>query len=212
MNDSLSVSYRGVRKTNQYLQRFMVGMNQRTIVRSLTTKDGTLVAMNDGTLAWKPLNGRPTRTLVEGLPTVLMALRGPMGPIDAAVIGTADGEVAVFTLPRLETVAKFALNSGSVRAITLVEEGAFHFLVGTQHGAVWSVCDERAERCRLVFSIDGPVSSLHLEEERVHVRSGWIHHVRSWDGSSHDVKNTAAGYQVRRRRRLGETYHLPYPA
>ena len=73
MSDSLSVSHRGVRKTNQYLQRFMEGMNQRTIVRSLTTKDGTLVAMNDGTLAWKPLNGRPTRTLVEGLPTVLMA-------------------------------------------------------------------------------------------------------------------------------------------
>ena len=97
-------------------------MNQRTIVRSLITTDGTLVAMNDGMLAWKPLDGRPTRTVVEGLPTVLLALRGPMGPVDAAVVGTATGDVHVLTLPRLESVATFQLKSGSVRAITLVEE------------------------------------------------------------------------------------------
>lgn len=186
-------------------------MQQRTIVRSLTTNDGTLVAMNDGTVAWKPLEGRPTRTLLEGLPTVLLALRGPMGPVDSAVIGTADGEVVVFTLPRLEVVAKFSLKSGSIRAITLVEEGAFHFLVGTQHGAVWSVCDHRAERAELIFSINGPVSSLRIEGELVHVRSGWIHHVRAWDGSSHDIRNTAESYTTRKQRRLRDTYFLPYP-
>ena len=119
--------------------------------------------MNDGTVVWKPIEGRPTRTVLEDLPTVLLALRGPMGPVDAAAIGTAAGDVLVLTLPRLETVAKFQLQSGSVRAITLVAEGAFHFLVGTQHGAVWSLSDRRTERCEHVFSIDGPVSSLHLE-------------------------------------------------
>ncbi len=157
-------------------------MQQRTIVRSLTTNDGTLVAMNDGTVAWKPLEGRPTRTLQAGLPPVLLAMRGPMGPVDSAVIGTADGEVVVFTLPRLEVVAKFSLKSGSIRAITLVEEGVFHFLVGTQHGAVWSVCDHRTERAELIFSIDGPVSSLRIEGELVHVGCGWVLHVRAWDG------------------------------
>ncbi|MBE54577.1 MAG: hypothetical protein CMB00_04985 [Euryarchaeota archaeon] len=187
-------------------------MQQRTVVRSLTTNDGTLVAMNDGTVAWKPIEGRPTRTLLEGLPTVLLALRGPMGPIDSAVIGTADGEVVVYTLPRLEVVAKFSLKSGSIRAITLVEQGAFHFLVGTQHGAVWSVCDHRTERAELIFSIDGPVSSLRIEGELVHVRSGWIHHVRAWDGSSHDIRNTAESYTIRKQRRLRDTYFLPYPA
>ena len=187
-------------------------MQQRTVVRSLTTNDGTLVAMNDGTVAWKPIEGRPTRTLLEGPPTVLLALRGPMGPIDSAVIGTADGEVVVYTLPRLEVVAKFSLKSGSIRAITLVEQGAFHFLVGTQHGAVWSVCDHRPERAELIFSIDGPVSSLRIEGELVHVRSGWIHHVRAWDGSSHDIRNTAESYTTRKQRRLRDTYFLPYPA
>ena len=113
-------------------------MQQRTIVRSLTTNDGTLIAMNDGSVAWKPLEGRPTRTTLDDLPTVLLALRGPMGPVDAAAVGTAAGDVLVLTLPRLEVVAKFTLQSGGIRAITLVENGAFHFLVGTQHGAVWS--------------------------------------------------------------------------
>ncbi len=187
-------------------------MQQRTIVRSLTTNDGTLLAMNDGTVTWKPVKGRPTRTVLNGLPTVLLAVRGPMGPIDSAVIGTADGEVVVFTLPRLEIVARFMLKSGSIRAITLVEEGAIHFLVGTQHGAVWSVCEHRSERVELVFSIDGPVSSLHIEGELVHVRSGWIHHVRGWDGSTHHVRNIAETYKIRKQRRLRDTYFLPYPA
>ena len=187
-------------------------MQQRTIVRSLTTNDGTLVAMNDGTVSWKPLEGRPTRTVLDGLPTVLLAVRGPMGPIDSAVIGTSDGEVVVLTLPRLETVARFALKSGSIRAITLAEEGTLHFLVGTQHGAVWSVCEHRSERVELVFSIDGPVSSLHIEGEIVHVRSGWILHVRAWDGSTHQIRNTAESYTTRKQRRLRETYFLPYPA
>ena len=43
----------------------MERMQQRTIVRSLTTSDGTLVAMNDGTVVWKPIEGRPTRTVLE---------------------------------------------------------------------------------------------------------------------------------------------------
>ena len=199
-------------KRNLYLQRFIDAMNQRTVVRSLTTKEGTLLAMNDGLIAWKPLEGRAQRFHLDGLPTVLLALRGPMGPVDAAAIGTASGEVLVVTLPRLETVAKFSLASGSIRAITLVNEGEFHFLVGTQHGKVWSVCDNRATRCELVFSIDGPVSSLHLEGELVHVRSGWIHHVRAWDGSTHDIENTAEAYQIKRQKRIGQTYFMPYPA
>ena len=91
------------------------------------------MAMSDGVISWKPCDGRSTRTKLEGLPTVLLAVRGPMGPVDAAAVGTADGHVVVLTVPRLETVAKFSLNAGSVRALTLVGEGRLNFLVGTQH-------------------------------------------------------------------------------
>ena len=187
-------------------------MNQRTIVRSLTTRDGTLVAMNDGVIGWKPAEGRPTRTKLEGLPTVLLALRGPMGPMDTAVIGTACGDVHVFTLPRLEEVARFTLASGSIRALCLVSEGSMQFLAGTQHGAVWSLDDRKSDRCQLVFSIDGPISSLHLEGETLHVRSGWVHHVRSWDGREHNITNTSEAFNVKRFKRLDRSYVLPNPA
>ena len=187
-------------------------MNQRTIVRSLTTNDGTLVAMSDGVISWKPREGRSTRTQLEGLPTVLLAIRGRMGPVDAAAVGTADGHVVVMTVPRLETVARFSLNSGGVRALTLIGEGKWHFLVGTQHGAVWSICDEKSQRSTHEFSIDGPVSSLRIVGDNVHVRSGWMHHVRTLDGTRHDVENTAAAYRVKRQKRLSQTYFMPYPA
>jgi hypothetical protein len=187
-------------------------MNQRSIVRSLTTADGLLVGMNDGTISWKPVDGRPHRTKLEGLPTVLLALRGPMGAVDTAVVGCADGELHVLTLPRLETIAKYTLASGSIRAVCLVAEGTMHFLVGTQHGAVWSLDERSTERSRLVFTVDGPVSSLHLEGELVHVRSGWVHHVRSWDGSHHDVTNTSEAFHVKRFKRLDRSYTVPNPA
>ena len=187
-------------------------MNQRTIVRSCTTKDGTLIAMNDGLVTWKPVDGRPTRTVLDDLPTVLLAIRGPMGPVDSVASGTAEGDVLVLTIPRLETVAKFQLKSGCIRAICLRREGELRFLVGTQHGAVWRLDDGEKERCRHVFSIETPVSSLHLEGDLLHVRSGWIHHIRTLDGTSHDVENTAAGYNPRPYKRLGQAYFQPYPA
>lgn len=199
-------------KTTLYLLLTLESMNQRTIVRSLTTRDGTLVAMNDGMIVWRPRDGRPTRTSITDLPTVLLALRGPMGPVDAAVLGTASGEVHVFTLPRMETIARFQLESGSIRALHLVAEGSMHFIAGTQHGAVWSLDDSQTERCQHLFSIDGPVSSLHLEGDNVHVRSGWYHHVRTWDGQHHDVNNTAESFKVKRFKRLDRSYLLPNAA
>lgn len=203
---------KGVLEKVLYLQRTSPNMNQRTIVRSLTTRDGTLVAMNDGVIGWKPTEGRPTRTKLTAWPTVLLAVRGPMGPVDTAVIGTADGEVHVLTLPRLEEVARFSLQSGSIRALCLVTEGRLHFLAGTQHGAVWSLEDGKQHRSQLVFSIDGPVSSLHLEGDAVHVRSGWVHHVRSFDGQHHNITNTSEAFNVKRFKRLDRSYVMPNPA
>ena len=80
-------------------------MHQRIIVRSLTTGDGTLVAMNDGTLVLETKRWSPLTHPASGLPTVLLALRGPMGPVDAVAVGTADaGGAVVLTIPRFETV------------------------------------------------------------------------------------------------------------
>ena len=78
-------------------------MNQRTIVRSLTTDEGTLVAMNDGLIVWKPIDGRPFRMHLEALPTVLLVVRGPMGNLDLAAIGTSSGTGQVVDLTTART-------------------------------------------------------------------------------------------------------------
>ena len=200
----------GVLANIQYPLLTSCTMNERTIVRSLTTNEGVLVAMNDGLLAWKPTGGRPTRTMLDGLPTVLLAVRGPMGGVDTVAVGTADGHVLVMTLPRLETVTKFTLDAGSLRALTLVEEGTMTFLAGTQFGHVFFLDDAAQQRTQQLFSIEGPVSSLHLENDTVHVRSGWIHHVRSWDGSTQRTDNTADRFRTTRFKRLDRSYVLPH--
>lgn len=181
-------------------------MNQRTIVRSLTTSDGLLLAMNDSTLVWKPGDARATKCGLDGFPTVLLALRGSMGNIDTAVVGTAEGDVLVFTVPRLELICKFRLQSGSIRAITLKDEGHLNFLVGTQHGAIWTLTDNDVERTRLLCSIESPVTSLHLEGSNLHIRSGWIHHEFSWDGATQGAKNIAERFPANGFKRLDRSY------
>ena len=187
-------------------------MNQRTIVRSLTTDEGTLVAMNDGLIVWKPIDGRPFRMHLEALPTVLLVVRGPMGNLDLAAIGTSSGQVKLLTLPRLEHVTTFSLQEGSIRALVLANEGTLQFLAGTQRGGVWRLDDSQQLREEHLFGIDGPVSSLHLVGGNVHIQSGWYRHERSLDGASVRVENTAETYRVRRQKRLDRTYILQSPA
>ena len=121
-------------------------MKSRMIVRSLTTAEGTLVAMDDGLLAWKPKNGRAQRIRLEAIPTVLLVVRGPMDTIDTAIIGNARGEVLVFTLPRLEMISKYILKGGCIRALSLIDKGSLNLLAGTQNGSVWCLDDRKSER------------------------------------------------------------------
>ncbi len=181
-------------------------MNQRTVVRSLTTSDGTVLGMNDGTITWSPRQGRPTRTSLDALPTVLLGLRGPMGPMDSVVVGTAEGQVTVLSLPRLEVVTTFQLASGGIRALSLIGEGQLRFLAGTQHGTVWQLDDASTNRATPLFNIEGPVSSLQLDGKLIHVRSGWMHHVHTWDGVVQTTRNTAQGYRAPRYKRLNRSY------
>jgi len=176
------------------------------IVRSLTTSEGTLVAMDDGLLAWKPKDGRAQRIPLESIPTVLLAVRGPMNCVDTAVIGNAKGEVIVLTLPRLEITAKFVLNGGCIRALSLVGQGSLNLLAGTQNGEVWLLDDRTSKRQEQLFTITGPISSLNLENGIVHVRSGWIHHMHTWDGAQISQDNTAKHYSRGGHKRLDRSY------
>ncbi len=181
-------------------------MKSRMIVRSLTTDEGTLVAMDDGLLAWKPKNGRAQRVALDSIPTVLLAVRGPMNCIDTAIIGNAKGEVIILTLPRLEITSKFVLNGGCIRALSIIEQGNMRLLAGTQNGEVWMLDERTNKRQELLFTISGPVSSLHLEQGIVHVRSGWIHHMHAWDGSQISQDDTAKNFSQGGHKRLDRSY------
>jgi len=183
-------------------------MKNRMIVRSLTTAEGTLVAMDDGLIAWKPKNGRAQRIRLEAIATVLLVVRGPMDTIDTAIVGNARGEVLVFTLPRLEMISKYELKGGCIRALSLIDQGSLNLLAGTQNGSVWSLDDRKSERQKVLFTINGPVSSLHLENGMVHVRSGWIHHMHAWDGSHSSEDDTAKDYSRGGHKRLDRSYVL----
>ncbi len=54
----------------------------------------------------------------------------------------------------------------------------------------------------------GPVSSLHLENGMVHVRSGWIHHMHAWDGSHISEDDTAKDYSRGGHKRLDRSYAI----
>ena len=181
-------------------------MKNRTIVRSLTTSEGTLVAMDDGLIVWNPTNDRPIRQRLETLPTVLLAIRGPMGRIDTAVVGNTMGEEIVLTLPRLEVVQRFVVKGGSIRAVSLVNDASMKLLAGTQNGEVWCLDEQGDVREHLLFSIDGPVSSLHCDSGIVHVRSAWIHHMHAWDGTVMSSEDTASTYSQLSYKRLDRTY------
>ncbi|RJU88481.1 MAG: hypothetical protein DWC07_07890 [Candidatus Poseidoniales archaeon] len=178
-------------------------MHQRTVVRSLTTSEGTLTAMDDGLVAWSPTKGRPRRHSMHAHPTVLLALRGPMGTVDTAVVGCADGSVTVLGLPRLETIARFDIGGGAVRSLCLLKTGTVAFLAGNQQGEVWALVNHTTQRATQLFTIDGPVSSLNITEEAIHVRSGWMHHVRTLEGAAVMDQNTSEGYAQHRYQRLG---------
>ena len=178
-------------------------MHQRLVVRSLTTTDGTLTAMDDGLVVWSPHRGRPRRMAMHAHPTVLLALRGPMGDVATAVVGCADGSITVLSLPRMEQAGRFDIGGGAVRSVCLLEPGSLAFLAGNQRGEVWALINDAKPRATRLFTIDGPVSSLKVTEHDIHVRSGWMHHVRTLEGGAVSDHNTAAGYHERRYQRLG---------
>ena len=157
-------------------------MNNRTVIRSLVTSEGSLVAMDDGTIMWRPLLGTRTQIKLEALATVLLAVKGPNEVYDTVVVGDSSGGVSILSLPRLETIDKFAIEGGIVRSVNAVSPNGQKFLAATQNGSVWVIGPEVPGRCVLLFKHLGPVTSLRIEGEAIHIQSGWNRHTYDWAG------------------------------
>ena len=49
-------------------------MNNRVVIRSLVTPEGSLVAMDDGAIVWRPILGTKVQIKLEAIATVLLSL------------------------------------------------------------------------------------------------------------------------------------------
>ena len=70
----------------------------RTVVRSMVTAEGSVVAMDDASIVWKPKIGRQKRVKIEVQASVLLGLIGPRGIIDRVVAGDEYGGVNLISL------------------------------------------------------------------------------------------------------------------
>ena len=158
-------------------------MNNRVVVRSLVTPEGCLVAMDDGLIQWRPHHGTNRRMKLDAIATVMLVLKGPSSRIEMAVVGDAHGGVTLLTLPTMEQVDKFSVEGGVVRAMCTVSSSETSFLVATQTGQVWMVGARVPQRSMRLFTHDGPITSMRLREQTIHIQSGWNRASYAMDGS-----------------------------
>jgi hypothetical protein len=176
-------------------------MNNRVVVRSLVTPEGNLVAMDDGTIVWRPLNGLRRQIKIEAIATVLLAMKGPNKRYEMVGIGDSNGGVTLLSLPMLEVVERFSVQGGIVRSLCVVSTSVNKFLASTQDGAVWLLGPDVPSRTVRLFSHNGPITSLRLEEELIHIQSGWNRRTYDWTGETRSEFNHAQEFELKAEKR-----------
>lgn len=176
-------------------------MNNRVVVRSLVTPAGHLVAMDDGTIVWRPTHGVRSQLKMEAIATVLLALKGPTGCYDVAAIGDSTGGVTLLSIPRLEQIEKFSVDGGIVRSITAVPNSLGKYLAATQNGSVWVIGTEVPGRTILLFKHSGPITSLRLLDDKILIQSGWNRCTYDWTGATTDEFDGELQFQVKATKR-----------
>lgn len=176
-------------------------MNNRVVVRSLVTPDGCLVAMDDGLVQWRPHHGTNRRIKLDAIATVMLVIKGPNNRIESAIIGDANGGVTYLTLPMLDIVDKFTVDGGVVRSMCSASPNETSFLVATQGGQVWMVGPNVPRRGVKLFTYDGPISSLRLHDQIIHIQSGWNRASYSMDGSQTTHTNGRQPFEEKAKQR-----------
>ncbi len=176
-------------------------MNNRVVIRSLVTPEGYLVAMDDGTVVWRPTHGARSQLKMEAIATVLLALKGPTGCYDIAAIGDSTGGVTLLSLPRLEQMEKFSIDGGIVRSITAVPNSLGKYLAAAQNGSVWVIGTEVPGRAISLFTHSGPITSLRLLDDKILIQSGWNRRTYDWTGATTDEFDGEQQFQVKATKR-----------
>lgn len=176
-------------------------MNNRVVIRSLVTSEGSLVAMDDGSIAWRPHLGTRVQMKLGAVATVLLALKGPTGSYDVVAVGDATGCVSILTLPRLDIVDKFCIEGGIVRSIYAVSESSGKFLAAAQDGSVWVVGNDVPGRVVHLFTHTGPVTSLRVHGDCILIQSGWNRRTYDWTGETTNVFDGTQHFKLKQTER-----------
>ena len=118
----------------------------RTVIRSMLTSEGSIVAMDDATIVWKPKIGRSKRARIEAPASVLLGLVGPNGRVDRVVAGDQYGGVSIINLFDMQVVDRYLVGNSKVRCLCVSSMSGESILVGCEDGSVHIIGDNVPNR------------------------------------------------------------------
>lgn len=148
-------------------------MNNRIVLRSLVASEGCLTALDDGTIIWRPHNGRRQQVKLDSLATVLLAFKSSDHRLDSIVVGDNSGSIIHLSIPCLDILNRFELEGETIRSICSASSSTHRMLVACQSGSIWMVGDQVPSRRVHLFKNDGPVTSIRVRGDEIHLQSGW---------------------------------------
>ena len=148
----------------------------------MVTAEGSVVAMDDASIVWKPKVGRQKRVKIEVQASVLLGLIGPRGIIDRVVTGDEYGGVNLISLATMEVVDRFVVGNSMVRSLCSSSISGESILVGCEDGSVHMVGCNVPNRVVNLFELDGPATALRIVGQDLHIQQGWERKVVSWTG------------------------------
>jgi len=154
----------------------------RTVIRSLMTPEGCIVAMDDATVVWKPKGSRQKRTRIEDRASVLLGLIGPKGVVDRIVAGDVGGGVSIISLISMEVIDRFVVSKSKIRSLCVSSVSGESILVGCDDGSVHLIGQNVPDRVVNLFELDGPASALRIVGQDLHIQQGWERKIVDWRG------------------------------
>ena len=188
-------------------------MNNRVVIRSLVLPEGYIAAMDDGMISWRPNEGTRRNIRLAYPVTTLLAVGGPSGKCESIWCGDTQGNIVHISIPMLEILDKYCLNTSSIRAICAVSTTSDKVLIGTSNGDIWTLGKEVPGNQILLFSINKAVTSIRCIENNITIQSGWSRHVFDWTGKEiehHDQNRIFNKKQTNRENRRAKLLKVQY--
>ena len=151
----------------------------RTVIRSMLTADGVVVAMDDAAIVWKPRDGKQKKVRLEARASVLLGLVGPLGVVDKIVVGDVYGGINFISLSSMKVIDRYVVGGSKVCASSMSGES---ILVGCENGGVFMVGSNVPNRVLNLFDLDGPASALKIVGQDLHIQQGWETKIVAWNG------------------------------